>query len=225
MCTRSSWFCTAMCWSDFWHWGSHARRSELFPERRNWSPPASQRQQRLQLPQLTNSPTQHTMSTCMSLPCYCPHQYLQGPFQVVHRWWCRKEPLRETHQSCQCTYALAPTPLIRKLKGSVNNVKQVWYADDASGAGKVNRLREWWDQIWFNTLGPKFGYFINTTKPGLSPRRTVSQMQQRHLLRRMWKAICLHVFLKTREPNAHLSPSDQSMNIIKPNTLTLRISK
>jgi len=44
-------------------------------------------------------------------------------------------------------YALAPTPLIRKLKGSVNNVKQVWYADDASGAGKVNRLREWWDQI------------------------------------------------------------------------------
>ena len=61
-------------------------------------------------------------------------------------------------------YALAPTPLIRKLKGSVNNIKQVWYPDDASGAGKVNRLREWWDQIWFNTLGPKFGYFINTNK-------------------------------------------------------------
>ena len=44
-------------------------------------------------------------------------------------------------------YALAPTPLIRKLKGNVNDAKKVWYADDASGAGKVNRLRDWWDQI------------------------------------------------------------------------------
>ena len=40
-------------------------------------------------------------------------------------------------------YALAPIP-----QDSVNNVNQVWYADVASGAGKVNRLREWWDQIW-----------------------------------------------------------------------------
>ena len=39
-------------------------------------------------------------------------------------------------------YALATIPLIRKLKNSVNDVNQVWYADDASGAEKVNRLRE-----------------------------------------------------------------------------------
>ena len=59
-------------------------------------------------------------------------------------------------------YALATIPLIRKLKTSVSDVDQVWYADDASGAGKVSHLREWWDQI--NTLGPKFGYFTNAGK-------------------------------------------------------------
>ena len=56
-------------------------------------------------------------------------------------------------------YALATIPLIRKLKNNANDVKQVWYADDASGAGKINRLREWWDLI--NTEGPKYGYFTN----------------------------------------------------------------
>ena len=59
-------------------------------------------------------------------------------------------------------YALATIPLIRKLKDIVNDFNQAWYADDASGAGKINRLCEWWDQI--NTLGPKFGYFTNANK-------------------------------------------------------------
>ena len=51
-------------------------------------------------------------------------------------------------------YALATIPQIRKLKDSMNDVNQVWYADDASGAGKINRLHEWWDLI--NTEGQKF---------------------------------------------------------------------
>ena len=62
-------------------------------------------------------------------------------------------------------YALATIPLIRKLKECVTDVNQVWYADDASGAGKINRLRVWWDHI--NTLGPKFGYFTNAKKTWL----------------------------------------------------------
>ena len=44
----------------------------------------------------------------------------------------------------------------------MNDINQVWYADDASGAGKVNRLHEWWDLI--NTEGPKFGHSTNTSK-------------------------------------------------------------
>ena len=42
---------------------------------------------------------------------------------------------------------------------------QVWYADDASGAGKITRLREWWEQL--NALGPEFGYFTNASKTWL----------------------------------------------------------
>ena len=62
-------------------------------------------------------------------------------------------------------YALATIPLIRKLKESVNEVNQVWYADDASGAGKNINLRTWWDQL--NILGPKFGYYTNPSKTWL----------------------------------------------------------
>ena len=62
-------------------------------------------------------------------------------------------------------YALATIPLIRNLKNSVSDISQVWYADDASGAGKITRLCEWWDQL--NALGPKFGYFTNASKTWL----------------------------------------------------------
>ena len=47
----------------------------------------------------------------------------------------------------------------------MSDISQVWYADDASGAGKITRLREWWDQL--NALGPKFGYFTNASKAWL----------------------------------------------------------
>ena len=58
-------------------------------------------------------------------------------------------------------YALATIPLIKKLQ-SVEDVKQVWYADDASAAGKITRLHKWWNHL--TTLGPRFGYFANATK-------------------------------------------------------------
>ena len=47
----------------------------------------------------------------------------------------------------------------------MNDVNQVWYADDASGAGKINRLHEWWDLI--NMEGSKYGYFTNANKTWL----------------------------------------------------------
>ena len=66
-------------------------------------------------------------------------------------------------------YALATIPLIRNLKDNVSDVNQVWYADDASGAGKITRLREWWDQL--NSLGPKYGYFTNACKTWLVTKK------------------------------------------------------
>ena len=59
-------------------------------------------------------------------------------------------------------YALAIVPLIHKLRNNSPEVKQVWYADDATGAGSCEGLRQWWDQI--ERLGPTFGYHPNAVK-------------------------------------------------------------
>ena len=59
-------------------------------------------------------------------------------------------------------YAIATAPLIRKLNADVT---QIWYADDASGVGRLPCLRRWWDQI--NSLGSGFGYFANAVKTWL----------------------------------------------------------
>ena len=62
-------------------------------------------------------------------------------------------------------YALATIPLIKKLNYRLGDVSQVWYADDASAAGKIDRLREWWSEL--TSQGPKFGCFTNATKTWL----------------------------------------------------------
>ena len=66
-------------------------------------------------------------------------------------------------------YALATIPLIRNLKDSMSDVNQVWYADDTSGAGKITRLWEWWDQL--NSFSPKYGYFTNVCKTWLVTKK------------------------------------------------------
>ena len=40
-------------------------------------------------------------------------------------------------------YALAIVPLIHKLRNNSPEVKQVWYADVATGAGSCKGLRQW----------------------------------------------------------------------------------
>ena len=62
-------------------------------------------------------------------------------------------------------YAIATIPLIKKLQCAVDDVNQVWYADDASVAGKISRLQQWWSLL--SSQGPKFGYFANATKTWL----------------------------------------------------------
>ena len=41
----------------------------------------------------------------------------------------------------------------------------MWYADDATGGGKLEQLRRWWDKL--NECGPAFGYFPNAVKTWL----------------------------------------------------------
>ena len=55
-------------------------------------------------------------------------------------------------------YALSTTLMQRNLR-SISSVKQVWLADDATGAGKITPLKQWWDII--TAEGKKCGYYVN----------------------------------------------------------------
>ena len=57
-------------------------------------------------------------------------------------------------------YAIATIPLIHKL-GKLSQVKQVWFADDASAGGQLHQLKHWWDKI--EEIGPDFGYHANAS--------------------------------------------------------------
>ena len=59
-------------------------------------------------------------------------------------------------------YALGLSKLQGEIRHAVTEVKQVAYADDLTGAGKIDNLRKWWDKIM--ALGPPIGYFPNERK-------------------------------------------------------------
>ena len=62
-------------------------------------------------------------------------------------------------------YALAVRPLIDRLQTNIPDVKQVWYADDATGAASCRELRAWWDYLLEHGKG--FGYYRNASKTHL----------------------------------------------------------
>ena len=61
-------------------------------------------------------------------------------------------------------YALSVVPLINATKDIAKDglFLQAWYADDGTGLGKLQQLREWWNQV--SILGPKYGYYANAKK-------------------------------------------------------------
>ena len=60
-------------------------------------------------------------------------------------------------------YAVAITPLIRRVKQE--QTRQIWFADDAGGSGRLRSLRMWWDCL--SKYGPRYGYFVNSGKTWL----------------------------------------------------------
>ena len=58
-------------------------------------------------------------------------------------------------------YAISLQPLIMRLSGC-SNAKQCWFADDATGVGLIEELKEWWDVL--NDVGPAIGYLPNAKK-------------------------------------------------------------
>ena len=62
-------------------------------------------------------------------------------------------------------YAIGLLPLIWCLAEPVDHAKQAAYADDLTGAGKLKKLKQWFDSIVVN--GPKLGYNAEPTKSWL----------------------------------------------------------
>ena len=57
-------------------------------------------------------------------------------------------------------FAIAISPLIHRLEEE--DIKQVWFADDATAGGELSHLKSWWDRI--TELGPHYGYHPNASK-------------------------------------------------------------
>ena len=62
-------------------------------------------------------------------------------------------------------YGLSLLPLTSHLKSESNQINQVTYADDLTGAGKIRFLKAWWDVLY--QAGPNIGYYPNPSKSWL----------------------------------------------------------
>ena len=62
-------------------------------------------------------------------------------------------------------YALAIRPLIDKLRDAEPSARQVWFADDATAAGRLATLHQWWQLV--TMIGPDYGYYPNASKTHL----------------------------------------------------------
>ena len=73
-------------------------------------------------------------------------------------------------------YALSTVPLISTLQTEHPDVRQIWYADDSGGGGRLRQLRSWWDTI--NGTGQSFGYDVNRPKTILLVKPDVVEVAQ-----------------------------------------------
>ena len=62
-------------------------------------------------------------------------------------------------------YTLGTATLLSYLLISSANVKNVYLADDITGAGTLVNLKKWWSTII--SEGSKFGYYVNEDKSWL----------------------------------------------------------
>ena len=76
-------------------------------------------------------------------------------------------------------YALGLTPLINDLRSLAPNIKQVWLADDATGAGKLANLKKWWTAL--TELGYKYGYYVNASKSWIILKNEETLKRAEHL--------------------------------------------
>jgi hypothetical protein len=64
--------------------------------------------------------------------------------------------------TAMATYALGLTPMLNDLSIIDSRTKHVAFADDLTGAGKLNEIITWWEHLAVE--GPKYGYFPKPSK-------------------------------------------------------------
>ena len=79
-------------------------------------------------------------------------------------------------------YALGTSPIITVLR-NIGNTRQVWLADDATGAGKLKELKDWWEILVRE--GKKFGYYVNESKSWLIIKNPDKLQEAQEMFARM----------------------------------------
>ena len=74
-----------------------------------------------------------------------------------------QEGITQGDPLAMATYAISTVPLIHRL--SNESIKQAWFADDASAAGDLSAIRQWWDHLV--QICPEYGYYPNAPKTWL----------------------------------------------------------
>ena len=99
-----------------------------------------------------------------------PNLYINGEAITSSEGTTQGDPL------AMSIYAIATLPLIMELD---NLSKQLWFADDAAAAGRLQAVKQWWDRL--AERGPKYGYSVNPSKTWLVVKGMSSQLCQRTL--------------------------------------------
>ena len=98
---------------------------------------------------------------CPALSKVLIHTYRQYiPLFIDGESILSKEGTTQGDPLAMAMYAVAITPLIYRI--TEEKLKQVWFADDASAAGKLVGIRNWWNNM--TKIGPEYCYFPNASK-------------------------------------------------------------
>ncbi|MDA8003174.1 MAG: hypothetical protein MPL62_17965, partial [Alphaproteobacteria bacterium] len=108
---------------------------------------------------------QNTLRICPSIApalinCYRNDAHLFVGGEVISS----SEGTTQGDPLAMAMFATATIPLIHQLKES-SSANQVWFADDATAGGKLQSLKQWWDEL--ERRGPDFGYYANAAKSWL----------------------------------------------------------
>ena len=118
-----------------------------------------------------NSLHRETALDTVAKKCPAFHRYLSNTYQAPTHQYISGSSSGECIMSEEgCTqgdncamafYSISTCPIIEELKNT-SNASQVWYADDCTGGGTLDELKDWWLNLC--NIGPQYGYYPNPSK-------------------------------------------------------------